>query len=53
MNRLLALFALAVLAGFLVILCLEVPSPDLIVVVAVAFVLAGFDFIRSAFRSGE
>ena len=48
MNRILALFAFAVFAGFLAILGLEVPSPDLLVVIAISLALAGYDFWRSS-----
>lgn len=48
MNRLLALVAFAILAAFLVILAIEVPSPDLIIVVVLTLILAAIDFLRSA-----
>lgn len=51
MNALLAIFAFLVFAGFLVILAIEVPSPDLIAVIALTLVLAAIDFIRSFGRS--
>ena len=48
MNRLLALFAFAVFAGFVGILAFEVPSPDLILVIALTLVLVAYDMITSA-----
>ena len=50
MNRLLALFAFVVLAGFLGILVLAVPSPDLVAVVALTAVLVAYDLYSSAGR---
>lgn len=41
-----ALLALIVLAGFLLILVVEVPEPDLIAVAALTFILALVDFLR-------
>jgi hypothetical protein len=46
LERLLTTVALAVLCAFLGILIWKVPSPDLIVVVAVTALLAAFDFFR-------
>lgn len=48
MNRLIALFAFAVFAGFLAILALEVPSPDLVIVILVTVALVGYDFLTSS-----
>ncbi len=48
MNRFLALAAFAVFAGFLFILGMEVPSPDLLAVIGFTLVLAGYDFWRSS-----
>lgn len=48
MNRLTALVAFAVLAGFLAILAFEVPSPDLIAVVLLTVVLVAYDFVTSS-----
>ncbi|MBT8418853.1 MAG: hypothetical protein KJO42_15565 [Silicimonas sp.] len=47
MTNLLAIFAFLVLGGFLLILAVEVPSPDLIAVATLTIVLAGIDFYRS------
>ena len=51
MNRILAIVAFLVFVGFLAILGLKVPSPDLLAVIALTVVLAGIDFWRS--RSGN
>ena len=48
MNRLLALFAFLVFAGFLAILAIEVPSLDLVIVIALTLVLVAFDFATSS-----
>ena len=48
MNRILALFAFVVFAGFLAILGKEVPSPDLLAVIGLTLLLAGYDFWRSS-----
>lgn len=45
MRLLLALLAFVVLLGFLVILILKVPSPDLVGVVLLTAALAGYDLI--------
>ncbi len=50
MRILLALLAFAVLAGFLVILVLKVPSPDLVAVVVLTLALAGYDMIQQVLR---
>lgn len=47
MNRILAIFAFVIFAGFLAILGSEVPSPDLLAVITITVVLAGVDFWRS------
>lgn len=47
MNKLLALLAFAILAGFLAILALEVPSPDLVAVILLTIALTGYDFLSS------
>ncbi len=47
MNRLLALIAFLALAGFVLVLVLKVPSPDLIAVSALTVVLVGYDFLTS------
>ena len=49
MNALAGLVALLILAAFLGILALAVPSPDLLAVIALTVVLAAVDFVRSNF----
>ncbi len=53
MNKLMAFLALAVLIGFLAILAIKVPSIDLIIVVVLTLVLAGYDVVTSAFRKDD
>lgn len=53
MNRLLALVAFATLAGFLAILAIEVPSPDLVIVVAITGLLVAYDFLSSSGKSDK
>ena len=48
MMRVLALVAFAVLAGFLAILAIEVPEPDLVAVIVLTVVLAGWDLATSS-----
>ncbi|SEK81513.1 hypothetical protein SAMN05443999_102322 [Roseovarius azorensis] len=48
MNRLLAVFAFAVLAAFLYILANKIGSLDLWVVVLFTASLAGYDFVTSS-----
>ena len=48
MDRLLALFAFLVITGFLLILAIGVPQPDLIAVIALTIGLVAWDFITSA-----
>ncbi len=48
MNRLTALLAFAVLLAFLAILAVEVPSPDLIVVILITTALVAYDFLTSS-----
>lgn len=48
MTRLIALIAFLCLAGFVLILVLEVPSPDLIAVVGLTLALVGYDFLTSS-----
>jgi hypothetical protein len=48
MNRLLALFAFFVFAGFLAILVIGVPSPDLIVIVLLTVALVAWDMLTSS-----
>lgn len=52
-DKLLALAALLVLAGFLGILVLWVPSVDLIIVVVLVLALAIYDFVTTTFASGD
>ena len=47
MNRLLALFAFVVLAGFLGILAFKVPSLDLVAVITLTILLVAYDFVTS------
>jgi len=46
MDRVLAILAMLVLFGFLGILAFSVPSPDLLIVIAVTLLLAAYDFFR-------
>ena len=48
MRLFLAVMAFLFLAAFLVILMIEVPSPDLIAVAAFTLLLAGVDFVRGS-----
>ncbi len=48
MTRLLALFAFGIFAAFLAILAIEVPSPDLVLVVVLTVALVAYDFWTSA-----
>ena len=48
MNRLLALLAFIAIAVFLLILAVEVPSPDLIVVIVLTLGFVAYDFFTSA-----
>lgn len=48
MNRILALFAFLVFAGFVGILAFEVPSPDLVIVIVFTTLLVAYDFITSS-----
>ncbi len=47
MNKLMALLAFATFAGFVAILVIYVPSPDLIAVVCLTVSLVGYDFFTS------
>lgn len=51
-DRILALLALIVLALFLSVVPIFVPSPDLILLALLCFLLAAFDFWRELFRGG-
>lgn len=48
MNRFLALFAFLALGGFLGILIVGVPSPDLIVIVLLTVGLVAYDMLTSS-----
>ena len=48
MNRLIALFAFIVFAGFLAILAFEVPSIDLVIVILLTLGLVAYDFATSS-----
>jgi len=48
MDRLIAALALAIFTGFLLILVLRVPRADLIIVVLIGIVLAGYDFYSAS-----
>ena len=50
MKMFLALFAFAVLAAFLALLALRVPSPDLLAVIALTVVLVAVDFVSAIRR---
>lgn len=53
MNRFLALFAFIVFCGFVAILGLGVPEPDLIAVILLTVVLVGYDFATSSGRKDD
>ncbi|MCC2113115.1 MAG: hypothetical protein KDJ16_13860 [Hyphomicrobiales bacterium] len=46
-DKIIAIAAFAILAGFLAILVIEVPRVDLGAVVLLTLVLAGYDFLRT------
>lgn len=48
MNRILAIFAFAAIAVFLLILAFQVPSIDLIIVIAITLSFVAYDFFTSA-----
>jgi uncharacterized protein YqgC (DUF456 family) len=50
MTRLLAVLAFLVLLGFIGILVIEVPSPDLIAVAVLVLALVAYDFVTSSGR---
>lgn len=52
MGRLIALFAFVIFAGFLVILGVEVPSPDLLVIIAFTLALVAYDMWSSSKNGG-
>ena len=53
MNRLLALLAFIVLAGFLGILIVGVPHPDLIAIVLLTVGLVAWDMISSSGKNPD
>lgn len=53
MNKIMALLAFVVLTGFLAILGWFVPSPDLLLVIALTIVLVGYDFFTSTRGNGN
>lgn len=53
MNRIMAVLAFGVLAGFLGILLWHVPETDLIIVAAVVIALAAWDFLTSSGGNGS
>lgn len=50
MNRLLALVAFLTFAGFVLVLVVKVPSPDLIAVSLLTLALVAYDFLSSSRR---
>ncbi len=48
MNRILALFAFIAMAAFLLVLAVEVPSPDLVVVILITLAFVAYDFATSS-----
>ncbi|WP_238547673.1 hypothetical protein [Meridianimarinicoccus roseus] len=48
MNKLLALLAFVAIGGFIGILVMEVPQPDLMSVALLTFLLVAYDFATSA-----
>ena len=48
MNKLLALLAVIVIGGFIGILAVHVPSPDLLLVALLTMGLVCYDFVTSA-----
>lgn len=48
MNRLLALFAFAMVATFLLILAFKVPSPDLVIIIVATLGFVAYDFVTSS-----
>ena len=53
MDKLMSLAAFAVLAVFLLILAVKVPSLDLISVIALTIALAGYDMLTSAWTKKD
>ncbi len=48
MNRILALFAFVVFVVFVAILAVNVPSPDLLIIIAITVGFVAFDFVTSS-----
>ena len=48
MNQFLALFAFLIFLGFAAILAINVPSPDLVIVVILTIGLVAYDFYTSS-----
>ncbi len=48
MNRFLALFAFVTIAAFLLVLAVEVPSLDLVIVVILTLCFVAYDFATSS-----
>lgn len=48
MNRLTAIIAFAFLTGFLAILAIAVPAPDLVAVIVLTVALVAYDFVTSS-----
>lgn len=48
MNRILALFAFATIAVFLLILATKVPSPDLVIIIVITLGFVAYDFATSS-----
>lgn len=53
MDKLMSLAAFAVLAGFLLILAIYVPSLDLVLVIALTIALVGYDMLTSAWTKKD
>ncbi|MEQ8815163.1 MAG: hypothetical protein RLO51_20340 [Thalassobaculum sp.] len=53
LDRTIGLSALALLIGFMAILIGFVPHPDLIAVIVVVVLMAGYDFYRSLFAGRD
>jgi len=51
LDKFLALIAIAFFVGFLAIIAIKVPEPDLIIVIALGVAMVLFDFWQTLFRS--
>ena len=47
MNKLLAFIAFATFAAFVLILAVEVPSPDLVAIIVLTLILVAYDFVSA------